>query len=206
MRYVEISGPAGLLEGLIKRKTEQSPGLSLCSAIRFPPRRTMHTKPVPRGKGAGPDRCSRAAIQFPWRRAKCRDFLDGPASGRTFGAALAFMMARYPDVKRVWCGGMSFGSWVALTVGAEDPHVTSAHRHRLPRHQVRYSRRVVAAGKPTFPGHGERDELVPLQEIRTFYALLPDPKELVVIDGADHLFEARFPKSRRDRRSASGFQ
>ncbi len=50
---------------------------------------------------------------------------------------------------------------------------------------------VVAAGRPTFLIHGERDELIPLQEIRRFYALLSEPKELVVIDGADHLFDGK---------------
>ena len=39
------------------------------------------------------------------------------------------MMARYPDVTRVWAGGMSFGAWVAMTVGAEDPARHGAHRH-----------------------------------------------------------------------------
>jgi formate dehydrogenase iron-sulfur subunit len=38
---------------------------------------------------------------------------------------------------------------------------------------------------------GERDELIPLKEIRKFYAMLPEPKELVVIDGADHLFDGK---------------
>ena len=100
------------------------------------------------------------------------------------------MMARYPDVKRVWCGGMSFGSWVALTVGAEDPRVTALIGIACPVTKYDYSA-VVSAGKPTFLVHGERDELIPLQEIRKFYALLPEPKELVVIDGADHLFDGK---------------
>jgi fermentation-respiration switch protein FrsA (DUF1100 family) len=50
---------------------------------------------------------------------------------------------------------------------------------------------VVSAGKPTFLIHGERDELIPLKETRKFYAQLAEPKELVVIDGADHLFDGK---------------
>jgi putative redox protein len=50
---------------------------------------------------------------------------------------------------------------------------------------------VVAAAKPTFLIHGERDELIPLKEIRKFYGMLAEPKELVVIDGADHLFDGK---------------
>jgi putative redox protein len=49
----------------------------------------------------------------------------------------------------------------------------------------------VEAGKPTFLIHGERDEVIPLKEIRKFYGQLSEPKELVVIDGADHLFDGK---------------
>ena len=50
---------------------------------------------------------------------------------------------------------------------------------------------MVGAAKPTFLIHGERDELIPVKEIRKFYAMLSEPKELVVIDGADHLFDGK---------------
>jgi alpha/beta superfamily hydrolase len=39
--------------------------------------------------------------------------------------------------------------------------------------------------------HGEQDQFVPVREIRRFYAELREPKELVVIDGADHLFDGK---------------
>jgi fermentation-respiration switch protein FrsA (DUF1100 family) len=50
---------------------------------------------------------------------------------------------------------------------------------------------VVAAGKPTFLIQGDRDEVVPLGEVRRFYGTLPEPKELVVIEDADHVFEGK---------------
>ena len=39
--------------------------------------------------------------------------------------------------------------------------------------------------------HGERDELIPLKEVRKFYGRLSEPKELIEIDAADHLFDGR---------------
>ena len=39
--------------------------------------------------------------------------------------------------------------------------------------------------------HGERDELIPLRMVRHFYAHLAEPKELIVIDRANHLFEGQ---------------
>ncbi len=38
---------------------------------------------------------------------------------------------------------------------------------------------------------GERDELCPLKEMQEFYAHSEEPKELIVIDAADHLFDGK---------------
>ena len=45
--------------------------------------------------------------------------------------------------------------------------------------------------KPKFLVQGDLDELCPLKELWAFYARLKDPKELVVIDGASHLFDGK---------------
>jgi alpha/beta superfamily hydrolase len=50
---------------------------------------------------------------------------------------------------------------------------------------------VRASAKPKFVIHGESDELIPLKAVRQFYAALQDPKELVEIDRANHLFEGQ---------------
>jgi len=50
---------------------------------------------------------------------------------------------------------------------------------------------VRTSSKPKFFIHGERDELCPLKDMREFYARAAEPKELVVIDGADHLFDGK---------------
>jgi len=189
---VEISGPAGLLEGLINAKNGTEPKAIAVLGHPLPTAGgTMHTKAVFHAAKALA-RVDVPVLRFNFRGVgrSAGSFSDGPGEREDLRAALAFMMARYPDVKRVWCGGMSFGSWVALLVGAEDPRVTALVGIACPVTKYDYSA-VVAAGKPTFLVHGERDELIPMQEIRKFYALLPEPKELVVIDGADHLFDGK---------------
>ena len=86
---------------------------------------------------------------------------------------------------------MSFGSWVALTVGADDPRVSTLIGIAPPRRRATTSTRSRASTKPKFFIHGERDEICPLKEMREFYARAAEPKELVVIDGADHLFDGK---------------
>jgi uncharacterized protein len=188
----DMSGPAGLLEGLINAKAGTEPRAIAVLAHPLPTAGgTMHTKAVFHAAKA------LARIDVPVLRFNFRgvgrsagSFSDGPGEREDFRAALAFMMARYPDVTRIWCGGMSFGAWIALTVGAEDANVTALIGIACPVNKYDYSA-VVAAGKPTFLVHGESDELIPQKEVRKLYALLSEPKELVVIDGADHLFDGR---------------
>ena len=38
---------------------------------------------------------------------------------------------------------------------------------------------------------GELDELCPIKDLWAFYAKLKEPKEIVTIDGASHLFEGK---------------
>jgi fermentation-respiration switch protein FrsA (DUF1100 family) len=50
---------------------------------------------------------------------------------------------------------------------------------------------VKLSSKPKFLVHGESDELIPLKSVREFYAQLHEPKELVEIDRANHLFDGQ---------------
>ena len=103
-------------------------------------------------------------------------------------AGLDFMHTRYPDAP-LWAAGMSFGSWIALNVGAADERVSALLGIAIP--ASRDFSAVAGSTKPKFFIHGERDELCPLQEVRTFYAGAAEPKELVVIDAAGHLFDGK---------------
>ena len=44
---------------------------------------------------------------------------------------------------------------------------------------------------PKFIIHGEMDELISIKDVRKFYAQIPEPKELVTIEDADHLFDGK---------------
>lgn len=50
---------------------------------------------------------------------------------------------------------------------------------------------VLTSTKPKFLVQGSLDEIRPIKDLWAFYAKLPEPKELAVIDGASHLFEGR---------------
>ena len=48
---------------------------------------------------------------------------------------------------------------------------------------------VTNSDKAKFLIHGELDEQISVREIRKFYAELDEPKELAIVDGANHLFD-----------------
>jgi fermentation-respiration switch protein FrsA (DUF1100 family) len=50
---------------------------------------------------------------------------------------------------------------------------------------------VRASTKPKYFVQGERDELCPLARMQAFFAELEGPKQLVVVPGANHLFNGQ---------------
>jgi alpha/beta superfamily hydrolase len=118
-------------------------------------------------------------------------FDRGEGECEDFRAALDFMAARYPGVP-LWAAGFSFGSWVALEVGAVDPRVSVLIAIAPPVARAGYTfPNTLATDKPKFFVQGDLDELCRLQDMWAFYAKLKEPRDLVVIDGGTHLFEGK---------------
>jgi uncharacterized protein len=150
----------------------------------------MHTKAVYQAAKAL-SRIGCAVLRFNFRGAGRSEgaFSNGPGEIDDFRAALDFMHGRYPNAP-LWAGGMSFGSYVALTAGAADPRVTTLVGLALPVSRYDFGA-VERSATPKFFIHGELDEICPLKAVREFYARCAEPKELVVIDAADHLFDGK---------------
>jgi len=206
MAVREIQGPAGRLEALLDEppaaRTVGHDGLvsaghaaGLRAAVVFAHPHTeyggtMHTKVVYQAAKAL-SRIGCAVLRFNFRGAGASAgiFSDGPGEMEDFRAALDFMHERYPDAP-LWAGGMSFGSYVGLVSGAGDPRVSTLVGIALPVSRYDFGE-VARSAKPKFFIHGEFDELCPLKEMREFYARCAEPKDLVVIDAADHLFDGK---------------
>ena len=188
----EIAGPAGRLEALLD-EPERGAGARAAVVFAHPhPQQggTMHTKVVYQAAKAF-SRIGCAVLRFNFRGAgtSAGSFSDGPGEMDDLRAALDFMRGRYPSAP-LWAGGMSFGSYVALTAGAADPRVSTLIGIALPVSRYDFGG-VERSTKPKFFMQGEFDELCPLKEMRAFYARAAEPKELVVIDTADHLFDGK---------------
>jgi alpha/beta superfamily hydrolase len=202
----EINGPAGRLEALLEEpasersvgddgilKTGDAGRVRAAVVLAHPHTEyggTMHTKVVYQSAKAL-SRIGCAVLRFNFRGAGASTgvFANGKGEMDDFRAALDVMSGRYPETP-MWAAGMSFGSWVAATVGVEDPRVTTLLAISIPIGHYDFEP-VAKSPKAKFFIHGERDEICALKDVREFYARAMEPKELVVIDAADHLFDGK---------------
>ena len=186
----EIQGPAGRLDALLE-EPESSPRAAVVFGHPHPQYGgTRHTKVVYQAaKAFGRIGC--AALRFNFRGAGTSEgaFSGGEGELADFRAALDFMRERYPSVP-LWAGGMSFGAWVGLAAGAADARVSTLIGIAPPISRYDFDS-VAESTKAKFFIQGERDEVCPLKDMREFYARAEEPKELVVIDAADHLFDGK---------------
>jgi len=151
---------------------------------------TMNTKAVFQAAKAF-CRLNCAVLRFNFRGAGRSEgvFSDGPGELDDYRAALDFAASKYPDVG-IWSAGISFGSWVAATVGASDDRVTKLLVIAPPVKGYDFSA-LAASDKPKFFIQGERDEICPTRDLWEFYAHASEPKDIAIIETASHLFEGR---------------
>ncbi len=187
---VTISGPAGPLEGLVDRP-EGAPRAGVVFAHPLPTEGgTMHTKVVYQSAKALA-RIGCVVLRFNVRGVgqSAGTWDRGHGELDDYRAGLTFMAEQHPDLE-IWAAGFSFGSYIATTVGADDPRVCALIAIAPPVDRYEFAS-VKLSEKPKFIIHGERDELISLRLVRHFYAQLHEPKELVEIDRANHLFDGQ---------------
>lgn len=186
----EISGPAGPLEALLDLPADEPRAAAVFAHPHPLHGGTMHTKAVYQASKAMA-RIGVAVLRFNFRGVgRSAGHHDaGPGEIEDFRAALDFMANRYPTLP-LWAAGFSFGSWVALTVGTDDPRVELLLGIGPAVDRYDFAA-LKQSDKPKILIHGEFDELIPVREVKKFYAQLPEPKDLVIIEAADHLFNGK---------------
>jgi alpha/beta superfamily hydrolase len=194
----DLRGPAGPLEAILDEPQDGRPPRAAVVFAHPHPEYggTMHTKAVFQG-AKGLVRVGCVVLRFNFRGVgrSAGEFDKGDGEMADFRAALDYMAAKFPD-SRLWAAGFSFGAWVALETGAVDDRVSaligiappvvtsvSGMDYQFPQ--------TLRSPKPKFFVQGQEDEVCPLEGMRSFYAQLEEPKELVVIEDANHLFEGK---------------
>ena len=193
----DLEGPAGPLEAILDEPSS-APRAAAVFAHPHPQfGGTMHTKAVYQG-AKGLTRIGCAVLRFNFRGVgrSAGTFANGEGEADDFRAALDYMAQRYPGLP-LWSAGFSFGAWIALETGAVGRSGHGADRHRaagrhvgvgdellVSEHAREHEAEVLRAG-------GSRRGLPARGACGRSTARLEEPKELVVIDAADHLFDGK---------------
>ena len=186
----DIPSPTGSLEVLIDEPLGEPRALVVFAHPLPTHGGSMHTKMVFQGaKGLARTGCLVLRFNFRGVGRSTGVFDEGRGELDDFSAALDFISAQYPNLE-IWSCGASFGAYIAMTAGANDDRV-SALIGIAPPVSMRNFSIVQTSIKPKFLVHGETDELIPVKAVRKFYAQMVEPKELVVIDRANHVFDGQ---------------
>ena len=186
----EIPGAVGQLEALLDSPSG-TPRRAVVFAHPLPIKGgTMHTKVVFQAAKAL-TRIGCVVLRFNFRGVGRSGgaWDNGRGEMDDYRAAVDYLSGRYPDLE-MWAAGFSFGSYIAMTSGADDDRICALIGIAPPVNRYEFAS-VKLSTKPKFIVHGESDELIPLKTVREFYARLQDPKEFVEIDRANHLFDGQ---------------
>ena len=183
-----INGPAGKLEALLEEPEDQDPRQAVLICHPHPQHGgTMHNKVVYR-IARGLRRAGAVVLRFNFRGVNLSQGEYGHGIGELEDAraALAMLRSRYPELPYS-LAGFSFGSRIILKLGCEigDP------------------KRLIAVGFPANLSDSQslgqcsvpktfivsrNDEFCAVPAMESYFAALPEPKELIWIDAADHFF------------------
>lgn len=199
-----FEGKAGRLEGIyrpagIDPEADTLVGPPMAAVVCHPhPQHggTMHNKVVFRtGKAFG--RLGFAVLRFNYRGVGRSEgtFADGVGEADDVRSALDWLASENPGVPLV-VAGFSFGSIVGLPVGNEDGRVTRLVGIGIPTDRFPFER-LTTSRKPKLFVQGERDAYGPPEVLRAALEQVSEPRELVVVEGADHFFAGRLSELER---------
>jgi hypothetical protein len=183
-----LAGPAGKLEALLEEPEEGAPRFAALVCHPHPQHGgTMHNKVVYR-IARGLRKAGAVVLRFNYRGVNLSEGTYDHGIGETEDArtCLEWLRARYAHLPAM-IAGFSFGSRIALRIGAQRPDL----------------KKIIAAGFPTVYKdrsyldpclvprtfiHSTNDEFGPVDELRAVVEELDGPPELVFIPSKDHFF------------------
>ena len=104
-------------------------------------------------------------------------------------AALDFLGGEFPGVP-ILLAGFSFGAWVGLRFGCEDPRVSHLIGLGLPVNSTDFSF-LRQCNKPKLFVHGSNDEYGAIAKVKALILTLPGENHLVVVEDVNHFFAGK---------------
>ncbi len=184
-----FEGPDGRIEAIIK---EPAARVTRAAIVCHPHPLfggTMHNKVVFRIARAFQD-AGFAVLRFNFRGTGRSEGEHDHGLGEQddLRAAIEYIEEKYPD-SEVWLAGFSFGSAVMLRAAACDERVRAFVAAGVPVSRYDFTG-VAQCNKPKLFVQGSLDEFGSPEDLEGLFAVLDEPKQLKIIQGADHFFES----------------
>ena len=204
IRSLFLDGPAGRLEALLNTGADNATHAALVCHPHPLFGGTMHNKVVFHTMKAL-NGFGFPVLRFNFRGAGLSqgEHDQGKGEADDVRAALDWLDAEYH--LPLLFAGFSFGSAVGLRAACPDARVRAVigvGTPVVPVAEATEEPRVYAldflqqCAKPKFFVSGARDQFGPRAQLEALVASLPEPKRLVLIEGADHFFEGRLRELR----------
>lgn len=189
-----LNGPVGRLEALLWTTSNEHPSFSALVCHPHPLYGgTMHNKVVYQAAKAL-HQSGAPVLRFNFRGTGQSEGAHDQGRGERedVRAALDYLAAEFPALP-ILLAGFSFGSSVGLRVGCAEARVKEVIGLGLPVDNVDMSF-LQSCKKPKLILQGGSDQFGSRAKLEALYATLPEPKKLVIFDGADHFFAGALPK------------
>jgi alpha/beta superfamily hydrolase len=185
-----FEGPAGRIEAILK---EPEGPINRAAIVCHPHPLfggTMHNKVVFRIARAFQDQ-GFAVLRFNFRGTGRSEGEHDHGLGEQGDllAAMNFVIDKYHDAE-IWLAGFSFGSAVMLHGAACDARVKAFVAVGVPVSKYDFAD-VANCPKPKLFVQGALDQFGSAEDLKILFASLDDPKQLKIVEDADHFFEGR---------------
>ena len=189
-RNLFLAGPAGRLEALLWTSPLAEPSFVAVVCHPHPLHGgTMHNKVVFQTAKALHARGA-TVLRFNFRGTGLSQGEHDRGIGEQddVRAAIDYLAAEFPG-RSILLAGFSFGSSVGLRVGCADTRVNRLIGLGLPVDSANVDMTFLrACTKPKLIVQGGNDQFGSRATLESLFATLPEPKQLVIVEGADHFF------------------
>jgi hypothetical protein len=187
----DFAGPAGRLEAVLTSPASDPVAAAVVCHAHPLHGGMMHFKAVYRAAKALQS-AGVAALRFNFRGVGRSEGTHDHGIGEQDDAraALSELARRRPGLPLL-LGGFSFGSVVALRVAARDERVRAVFALGFPLVRFGDPSTLEAPRQPRLFVQGEHDEFGPGAALRELVAPLPQPRDIVVVAGANHFFDGQ---------------
>ena len=189
-----LAGPAGKLEAMLWTTPNSDPpfvavvchphplfGGTMHNKVVFQTAKALHRRGAP-------------VLRFNFRGVGLSEGIYDRGQGERDDARVAidYLAREFPHAP-VLAAGFSFGSSVALRVGSEDSRVSKLIGLGIPVNDSDVAF-LAASTKPKLIVHAGNDQYGSRDKIEAAFATLAEPKQLVIVEGADHFFTGKLDR------------